>query len=289
MLKKKEKIMNNVSSMKPIDKDAIAIKFMNLKPTVKAITEDKVSLSDYKNILPGKDEKVFLSTLGDSVHSSDKSDGSALKQAHSDNNATSLKNNIEEISTKLSPNNEPIAENLHLAIPGLVSGGAIAPALITFRDHLRDNDPEKIRKLTMSSGFFYDDEADYVKKLALENLTERSGDGEHNFLLMEEGKDLRGYACYGLATNTTDRYFLHFLAVENKQRGKGYGKKLLSKTEEVIKEMGGKRLYIETCSNDKFYPTRQFYIKCNYNEEITLEDYYIEGESKVVYLKKFDQ
>jgi ribosomal protein S18 acetylase RimI-like enzyme len=267
--------------MRPINKDAVTMKPINLKPAVESITQDKVSLNNIMNNLPGKDEKVFLST----PEGSHKSVTTALQQPHSDEKPTSLENIIENTSIKSCLNKDPITENLHLAMPGLVSSGTIAPALISFRDFLREDDPDKIKRLMQSSSSFYDFEVDYAKKLAHKNLTKGAKESGYSFLLLEKGANLVGFSCFGLIPCTLDRYNLHCLAVDDKFIGKDYDKKIIEKTEDSAKEMGGKRLYIETPSSDHYYHARQFYINCNYIDGGRLKDFYKDGESKIIYFK----
>ncbi len=59
----------------------------------------------------------------------------------------------------------------------------------------------------------------------------------------------------------------------------------MKKVEEKIKEMGGKRIYVETSSREQYKPTRSFYSRCGYRKEATLEDFYCPGDDKVIYLR----
>jgi ribosomal protein S18 acetylase RimI-like enzyme len=60
---------------------------------------------------------------------------------------------------------------------------------------------------------------------------------------------------------------------------------LLKKVEEKIREMGGKRIYVETSSREQYEPTRLFYSRCGYRKEATLKNFYSPGDDKVIYLR----
>jgi len=69
-------------------------------------------------------------------------------------------------------------------------------------------------------------------------------------------------------------------------RGKGLGSILLEKSEKSVKEKGGKILYIETSSREQYNPTREFYLKNGYKIETILQDFYDDGDGKVIYSKR---
>jgi ribosomal protein S18 acetylase RimI-like enzyme len=62
---------------------------------------------------------------------------------------------------------------------------------------------------------------------------------------------------------------------------------LWEKVEKAGKEKGGKILYIETSSREQYNPTREFYLKNGYKIETILQDFYDDGDGKVIYSKKF--
>ena len=66
----------------------------------------------------------------------------------------------------------------------------------------------------------------------------------------------------------------------------GIGKALLIKSESIISEMGGDRVYIETSSRKSYEATRLFYSNCGYKKEAVLKDFYSTGDNKVIYIKK---
>ena len=50
--------------------------------------------------------------------------------------------------------------------------------------------------------------------------------------------------------------------------------------------MGGKGIYLETSSTEKYIPTREFYLRCNYKIEAQIKDFYDDGDDKVIFVKR---
>jgi len=84
---------------------------------------------------------------------------------------------------------------------------------------------------------------------------------------------------------TAGSYDLYWIAVTQSLRGQETGKRLLQKTEEMIRDLGGRNIYAETSSRPQYAPTRHFYEKCGYLPEAFLKDFYSPGDSKIIYSK----
>jgi ribosomal protein S18 acetylase RimI-like enzyme len=157
--------------------------------------------------------------------------------------------------------------------------------LPTLRTDLRPTDPEAIREIVKSSGFFRDDEVEVAMELAEERLA-KGPDSGYEFIFAEVGGKVVSYACYGLIPCTLVSYDLYWIATLNDFRGTGVGKIVLQEVEKSIRAMGGKAIYVETSGMAKYEPTRAFYLKNGYPEKARFEDFYAEGDDKVVYVKK---
>jgi phosphoribosylformimino-5-aminoimidazole carboxamide ribonucleotide (ProFAR) isomerase len=59
----------------------------------------------------------------------------------------------------------------------------------------------------------------------------------------------------------------------------------MQRTEIIISDLGGKRIYVETSSRHQYQPTHGFYESCGYRTEAVLKDFYTEGDSKIIYVK----
>lgn len=156
---------------------------------------------------------------------------------------------------------------------------------VNYRHYLTNNDKQRIREITESVNVFNPYEVDISEELAEDNLKKGADKSEYKFLLAEVEGEVVGYTCYGPTPCTFRRYDIFWIVVHRNFRGMGIGKQLLKITEEIISVCGGKRIYVETSSRDDYEPTRQFYIKCGYEEAAMVKDFYDDGDSKVIYVK----
>jgi len=153
---------------------------------------------------------------------------------------------------------------------------------ITFRTKVLEDDKINVREILESTGFFYDFEIEVAVELVQEYL-EYGIESEYIFLFAEaEGKTI-GYTCFGLIPVTKHSYDLYWIGVHNNFRGLGLGKRLLHETEKIIKDLGGKNIYFETSSREKYMPTQKFYDSCNCELIAQIKDFYDESDDKLIY------
>ena len=157
----------------------------------------------------------------------------------------------------------------------------------TLRREVKPSDPEAVREILVSSGFFRDDEIPVAVELVQECLEKGPACGYEFFFADVKGK-LVAYACYGLIPCTIANYDLYWIAAHQDFRGKGVGTILLKAVESAVMELGGRGLYIETSSLPTYQPTRDFYLRNGYPEVARLQDFYQVGDDKVVYAKRFE-
>ncbi len=158
---------------------------------------------------------------------------------------------------------------------------------IQWRDDTLPSDITDIREIVMSSGFFSDDEVDIAIELVEERLQKGNASG-YFFLSLEKDSALTGYSCFGPIPGTVHSFDLYWIAVKNEYRGMGMGRRIMDRTEEKIKSMGGRRIYIETSSRDQYLPTQKFYQTCGYREEARLKDFYSPFDDKIIYVKAIE-
>jgi len=157
---------------------------------------------------------------------------------------------------------------------------------LTFRKTTTQDDSEKVRAIVEATGFFSEEEVEISVELVRESLS-RGIESGYFFLFAEDNKGkLVGYTCYGPVTGTESSFDLYWIVVDNDFQGYGTGKLLNSKTEELVRDMGGTRIYAETSSREQYEPTRAFYRKAGYHETAYLEDFYAPGDGKIIFVKK---
>lgn len=155
---------------------------------------------------------------------------------------------------------------------------------VSIRKDVRPGDPDVVREITDSTGFFYPDETDVAVELVTERLEKGPSSGYH-FCFAEVDSRTVGYTCFGPIACTKASFDLYWIVVHADYRGGGIGKILMAETEKAMGEMGCKRIYVETSSRDQYKPTRAFYLHFGYEEDAVLEDFYGPEDSKVIYRK----
>jgi GNAT superfamily N-acetyltransferase len=155
---------------------------------------------------------------------------------------------------------------------------------IGFRSAVTEQDMQRVRDITESTGFFYPEEVDTAVELVEDRLAKGPRCGYH-FLFAEQDGETVGYTSFGPIACTKESYDLYWICVSGTYRGKGLGTQLLEQSEEAIARLGGTRVYIETSARALYEPTRAFYLRRGYAQIAELEDFYAPGDAKAMYLK----
>ncbi|MCE5196972.1 MAG: GNAT family N-acetyltransferase [Negativicutes bacterium] len=156
---------------------------------------------------------------------------------------------------------------------------------LRFRTSLQAGEPRIIRELTDSVAVFHDYEVEIAGELADENLSKGPEASGYHFLLAERQGEIVGFTCFGEIPCTRGRYDLYWIVVKKDFQGKGLGRELLRRTEEAIEARGGRKLYVETSSQEAYLATRRFYERCGYLEIGRFPDFYEDGDAKVTYCR----
>jgi len=155
---------------------------------------------------------------------------------------------------------------------------------ITFRRDVRESDRTAVRKIVEATGYFSADETDVAVELVEERLTKGEASGYH-FVFVESVGAVIGYAVYGPCPATIYSYDIYWMAVYPDCQGQGIGGKMLAMCESLIREQGGRRIYMDTSGRAQYEPTRRLYSARGYLQAANLPDYYAPGEAKITYVK----
>jgi GNAT superfamily N-acetyltransferase len=155
---------------------------------------------------------------------------------------------------------------------------------LTFRYDVRPEDRENVRRLVDSTGVFSPVEIDVAVELVDERLQQGEQSGYHFVFAEHEGRTV-GYTCYGPIPLTAASFDLYWIAVDKSLHGMKIGRALLEKSEGFVRQIGGRKVYIETSNRHHYAPTRGFYLRCGYRQAALLEDFYAAGDDKVIYVK----
>lgn len=157
------------------------------------------------------------------------------------------------------------------------------------REEVREADVGAVVEMALGTGFFRQDEVEVAEEL-IRDRVEKGSASWYRFVFAERrgAKGPSGFACFGPIACTKGSWDLYWIVVAKDAQGGGLGKRLMAESEARVRASGGRAVYVETSSQEKYLPTRRFYEACGYGEAARLKDFYDIGDDKVVYVKRVD-
>ena len=156
--------------------------------------------------------------------------------------------------------------------------------MVTIRD-ITPGDRDAINNILIETQMFTNDEIAVALELTDAVLFNKTQKDYIIHIAELEGKTV-GYICYGPTPVTVGTYDIYWIAVAPHIQKKGIGRKLVSYVEDEIASKNGRLIIIETSSQHKYEPTRNFYIRTNYIMEARIKDFYSEGDDRLIYVKR---
>lgn len=163
-----------------------------------------------------------------------------------------------------------------------------AAAAAVLRETIARADLAAVRGIAAASGFFRPDEIEVAVELAEDCLARGEQASGYRFLFAElpGGKQPIGYACFGPIPCTLTSWDLYWIAVRPEHKGKGIGRMLMQRMEDVARKEGCLDMYIETSAQPRYDATRAFYLAGGYRIEHVFPDFYAPGDGRAVYVKR---
>ncbi len=163
--------------------------------------------------------------------------------------------------------------------------GKVQEGEITWRTDVAADDEGRVRDLVAATGFFTADEVEIAAELVRERVLKGAASG-YEFVLAEMRGALAGYACYGPIAGSDLSHDLYWIAVQPEWRGRGIGDLVMRRVEAAVQGLGGRLLYADTSSSEKYAATRAFYLAQGFREAALLTDFYRAGDGKVIFEKR---
>lgn len=160
--------------------------------------------------------------------------------------------------------------------------------LPNYRAVPRPSDIEAVRHMVADTGFFRPDEVEVAVELVEERLAKGIDSGYH-FIFADIGDTPAGYVCFGPTPCTIGSFDLYWIVVDAKRQGQGLGLALCQMVEQSARQLGCRRLYVETSGKEQYAPTRKFYRKAGFSEVAALPDFYDFGDAKIILQKTFEE
>lgn len=158
----------------------------------------------------------------------------------------------------------------------------------TLREAVSWQDAETVRRITVSSGFFSDQEVQVAMSLVVERMENGAASG-YDFLFLEAAGRPLGFACYGPKEARPAVFDLYWLAVLDAERGRGMGRCLLEAAADRARARGGRLLRAETSAREQYAPTRRFYEHNGFELTRLDPDHYAPGEARCIYDRRIGQ
>ena len=160
----------------------------------------------------------------------------------------------------------------------------MAEELLRWRQIAEPADVGKISALVEVAGVFSAEEAKVAGELASTTL---NGTETYRFLFAETPAGiLRGFTCFDRIPLSAVSFDLYWIAVAPESRGTGLALELMRRTAVFAKRKRGLWLFAETSSREPYAPARAFYKKAGFEEAARFEDFYAEGDAKLMFRLK---
>lgn len=161
-------------------------------------------------------------------------------------------------------------------------------AQVTVRD-LEARDRSRIREIVVASGNFNEAEIETAMELVDEALATGAGSGYFVVVLEDASASptVQGYACYGPTPLAEGVYDLYWIVVDPASQGRGFGRRLLAVVESRVRALRGRKLLIETSSQESYAGTIRFYERSGYVLAARIRDFYKAGDDKLVFSRDF--
>ncbi len=145
-------------------------------------------------------------------------------------------------------------------------------------------DTAPVMEIIRETGFFRSVE----EEVALEVLEDAAfaNNGSYQSYVAVSGGKTAGWVCFGSTPCTLGTFDIYWIAVDLKLQRSGIGSKLLKFAEQEIISQNGRLIVIETSGTEKYRKTQKFYEGNGYRLNCIVDDFYAEGDGKMIYVKK---
>jgi len=146
---------------------------------------------------------------------------------------------------------------------------------VTLIRRIRNDDSAAVIDLVIAAGMFSADDAWLVEGVLADYFDGKEDDG-HVCVIDDEHGTL-GVAYYQPKTAADRVWDLTMIAVQPAHQGQGRGAAMLRRVEEDLRARGQR--------SPQYDRTRAFYLRCGYEEEARIRDYWTAGDDLIVFRK----
>ncbi|GAB4164626.1 MAG: hypothetical protein Tsb0017_02990 [Geothermobacteraceae bacterium] len=154
---------------------------------------------------------------------------------------------------------------------------------------LKPTDMPALKKVLAAlnrAGSFTSEEVDCALEL-LNIFLDRPDQKDYLVLVAEKAGTPVGFVLYGPVPLTSGTFDVYWIATAPEVQGEGYGRRLMAAAEEDMKRRGARMICLETASKESYRRTRAFYDAAGYVQESVIRDFYVPGDDRITYVKRF--
>lgn len=147
-------------------------------------------------------------------------------------------------------------------------------------------DTSPVMDIIRETGFFRSVEEDIAQEV-LDDAASVNIGSYQSYVAVSAGK-VAGWVCFGSTPCTLGTFDIYWIAVDPKIQRSGIGSKMLKFSEQQIISQNGRLIVIETSGTEKYRKTQQFYERNGYRLNCIVDDFYAEGDGKMIFVKKIN-
>lgn len=151
---------------------------------------------------------------------------------------------------------------------------------------LNPQDRSKIHPILCQGDTFNESEVQVAMELVDEVLNNPANRDYLIYSAVYPAEVYAGYICFGPIPMTVSCFDLYWIAVDQQFSKKGVGGQLVEFMESAIRRNSGKHIYVDTSSTPAYAPARSFYEKHGYRPVCTLNDFFKNGDHKIIFRKE---
>ncbi|NCO51752.1 MAG: GNAT family N-acetyltransferase [Deltaproteobacteria bacterium] len=121
----------------------------------------------------------------------------------------------------------------------------------------------------------------------LQIVIDQPAQQDYLVLVAEKAGIAVGYVLYGPVPLTSGNFDVYWIATDPAVQGDGYGRRLMEAAEEDMCRRGARMICLETSSQGSYARTRSFYDNAGYTQESVIADFYVPGDDRITYVKRF--
>jgi ribosomal protein S18 acetylase RimI-like enzyme len=155
-------------------------------------------------------------------------------------------------------------------------------------DPAKPEDAPAIHRIAQDAGVFSSQEVLCVGEM-LDAFFDPSPTDDFVFLVARNGgRAVTGFICYG-PTSFADRIWeVYWICVERRHQRNHVAQELMGRVYAEVCAKSARALYLETSDSTDYAPARAFYLRQGFECVAHLNDFYKQGEGKVIYRRTLE-